>query len=349
LLILALAGIVFVVGAQAQHVPREFQWSGEGGILSMLYGLLCPFAIIGVLFGLGIILSRSRELVFESTSGQIIKSLRLLAWERSVKHRYVDFDSVTWKPRRRGGAEGSTLYPIVLTGPQAELRLFEETRLEDARKTTREIGEFTGFKQKHWDAGLLTQGAESSAYADRLAKVRRRMSLIGVGPRWRVLRSEGSLEYVQTFEPFVRIITGLFAIIGACLLIWSLCASENLPNEQFWLGGIFFIVSVPFVLGRRGITIDVGCGVVRIWVRLLATIWSREDDLSAFSKVVVERQVEELNSTPCVVGRIVLAGHGDRRLVLFKLIFTEEIWQFAGEISGFTNVPLVSDVQDGDH
>lgn len=351
--VLGLSGIVVT----AEKAIRE--WPTDDWGISLAWAVL-------VAIGLG--LMGFSQIVFDKSAGRVSKLWRWLFVRRSTTLPLERFNRVSWKLERGGD---SAVYPVTLKGPEGqELRLFEETSIDDARRTTHELALFLGFGEEHWDTTFLSR--EARQVRERLAKAQRSNPLNAfaravarlVIPRI-TLRIEGAtsnvLAYRKGFGKIQRFF-GLFALSmgvlsmgvlskGVLFLLSLLLETEVNAGEHPWVvplvGGISATVGVVLVFWRRGMNIDMNAGSVTFWWGLLRPMWSTHHDVSRFTTLVLQPEAKESGSVPNVWWRVSLSGEGVEKLTLFGSSDLDEARTFAEQVADFLKYPLLELAYEG--
>lgn len=338
---LAVLGLLIVVG-NSEHLIRD----RGGGTEGWWTGLVLALVVVAI----GLRLLVSRRLIFDRAGRQLVDARRFLGFERSKVRALDGIESISWEAKEESDSEGSstTSYPVMLRGPGEPFEIWKAARAGDARRFTREVGEFLGLAQHHWDAEVLDpsseQAVELRGKQARQVALMRRLGL--EGSLARTVSPSGTrlvLRRIGGGGPFLRLWGSGVALMGVFfMLLPALGGTFNGRADAFWepigIGGGMAIVGSALVLGRRGITLDKEEHVVRRWWGLLGPWWSRPRDLSRYAAVGCEHTLNDAT----LVGQAVLKGRDEPDYVLYRSADIPEAQAVAEEVASFLGWDLVA-------
>lgn len=338
---LAVVGLLIVVG-NSRHLVWNWGDNTEGWWLGFVLALF-----VGVV---GLRLLVSRRLTFDRAERQLISAHRFLGFERSKVRPLDGIESIGWEVKDESSSEGtSTTYPVVLRGPGAFFEIWRPPCSDDARRFTREVGEFLGLEQHHWDTEVLDpSSAQAAALRGKQARQAALMRRLGLkGALRRTISPSGTRLVLQSTGgggPFLRRWGGGAALLGVFFMLQpALGGTFNGREDAFWepigIGAGMVIVGSTLALGRRGITLDKEEQEVRRWWGLLRPWWSQRQDLSRYAAVGFECGLSDTT----LVGHAVLKGRGEPDYILYRSTDIPEAQAVAEEVAGFLGWDLMAD------
>jgi hypothetical protein len=227
--------------------------------------------------------------------------------------------------------------------------LFIPDSADEARRLTREIGDFLGIPQHHWDEQIqdpsfevarqlvhkqsdevraarrfgLEQPIEVRADpgADRLTLARR--------------RGRGPVSGFVRFWGLTVALMGLF-FLALPLIGGTFNGRADAFLEPILIGAAMLAAGLLIALLRRGTTIDRRDQTVSFWWGIPRPLWATRQDLSRYSAVRVGRRVED----DAIVGTVGLDGPDNPELVLHSSKDLMEVQSLAENIARFLNWPV---------
>jgi hypothetical protein len=351
-MVLGLLGLSAIVGMAVQLIQRwPNHWTEYLGYLFVLAVVLL---LTAVFFRIGLAGTACSQVVLDKSVGRVSKSWRWLFVRRLTTQQLAGFNSVSWELQY---INDSPFYPVTLKGPEGhELCLFEETSMDDARKTTHELAVFLGFGEEHWDTTFLSREAPdvSGTCPKAIARVIALVEPLCV-PKM-TLRIEGPtsnmLVYRKGSEKLSKLLGLPFLLIGLFFVLSPWFGLEFNEGEDPWwatvlVGGMFATIGAVLVFGRKGITIDKNASSVTFWRGLLWPMWSRHHDLSRFTSLVLQPDAEVSGDVPRVWWRVSLSGEDVEKLTLFRSPDADEARTFAQQVADFLKYPLVEPACEG--
>ena len=179
----------------------------------------------------------------------------------------ADFESVVWQRKEKSDEGGITVsFPVLLQAKWGHVEVCETSRMDDARRITRELGEFLGIAQSHWDTQY--RNPTSTIARDlRRRQLRLLASCLHLPNIKTGIFHDGS-QLILSRKPRGRMLRLIGAAMGLMGVFFMLCPALGPPfngrKDAFWepivIGLVQVVAAEVILFFRRGTTSRPGQG-----------------------------------------------------------------------------------------
>ena len=289
---------------------------------------------------IGLPLLRRKQVALDRTRCEIVRTTSWVFGRRSTTEEMGELKSVTWAPNST--TRNGIRFSVRIATAQENVHLFQVPTEDKARQIAREVAQHFDIPEETWERQLLTSTARPEAGS---TLERGTLALLHGASRWKVKRTATRFTYFQMFDAFCFVFALIALPMGGGILIgyglgFDVAKGDDVSGPL--IVAIFFIcLSIVFLFGQRGITVDKHGAYANKWIGLIVPMWSTWRELPRFTGVAFERVADTINGHPTVIGRVALVGDAGNTFILWKSIDQSQARWLAGEIAEFLNYPIV--------